>query len=161
MRPSSGVRGSGRSPRTRGIGWSQTRRLTDKPWADVQVSLDVTLGEVFAVACDAWGITEGPEFPRYGGAREGEFHRFAFVKTSDAAGLSAGDGHRWPSTFPIAKEDGTVEQVPALRITYRELLAASSLGLLEGDVTRPYVHPVRPQGDPGLLIEVGKLTDLK
>jgi hypothetical protein len=51
-----------------------------------------------------------------------------------------------------------VEQVPGLRITFRELLVSSSLGLLEGDVTRPYVHPVIPQGDPGTLIVVGKLT---
>ena len=28
--------------------------LDQKPFAEIEVSLDVTLGEVFAAACDAW-----------------------------------------------------------------------------------------------------------
>jgi hypothetical protein len=44
--------------------------------------------------------------------RESEFFRFAFVRLErDANGVSAQEGYRWPSTQPIAREDGSVEQV--------------------------------------------------
>ncbi len=133
--------------------------LADKPSVQVEVPVDGTMGEVFAIACDEWGLRAGPDLVKRGGTRESNFVRFAFVRPEvDAVGLSPQDGHRWPSSLPIARQDGTVEKVPGLQITFRELLASSSLGLLEGDVTRPYVHPVIPQGDPGTLIVVGKLT---
>jgi len=133
--------------------------LDEKPWAEIKVSLDVTLGEVFAVACDAWGLQMGADDARRGVTREREFFRFAFVRPDmDAAGVSAGDAYKWPPTLPVAREDGTVEQVPALQVTFRELLASSYLGILEGDVTKPYVHPVRPQGDPALIAAIVKLT---
>lgn len=133
--------------------------LGQKPWADVDVSLDVTLGQVFAEACDAWRIAAGPDLLKRGGTREQQFVRFAFVQPDrDADGVDARRGYRWPRTLPIARENGTIEQVPALEITYRELLASSLLGLLEGDVTRPYVHPVIPQGPAGDFVEPLRLT---
>jgi hypothetical protein len=104
------------------------------------------------------GIERGPDQTRYGGDRREEFCRFAFVRQRDADGVDRQVGYGWPWSLPIAKEDGSVGQRAAMDITYRELLAASELGLIEGDVTRPYVHPVRPQGDAGRLIEVGRLT---
>ena len=52
----------------------------------------------------------------------------------------------------------SVEQVPGPEVTYRELLVTAELGLIEGDVTRPYVHPVAPQGDVDQIIEAARLT---
>jgi hypothetical protein len=133
--------------------------LLEKPSTRMVVSVDTTLGDVFLRACNVWGL-------RIGEARESQkagwaanFVRFAFVRPEDSSrGLTASDGHRWPPTLPIARPNGAVEQVPGLEATIRELLASSALGLIEGDVTRPYVHPVSPQGDPHTLIVVGKLT---
>jgi len=133
--------------------------LDAKPWADLKVSLDVTLGEVFDAACDAWGIRAGADLLKHGGTRAGQFVRFAFVRADpDAAGVDVHEVYNWPSVLPVARASGTVELVPALEITYRELLTSSSLGLLEGDVTRPYVHPVIPQGDSAPAIEAARLT---
>jgi hypothetical protein len=133
--------------------------LNEKPWAELEISLDVTLGEVIEAACDAWGIERGRDQRELSSDRRDEFFRFAFVREdTDAEGVDQQVAYRWPSDLPIAAEDGSIEQRPAKDITYRELLAASELGLVEGDVTRPYVHPVRPQGDLGVLIEAGRLT---
>jgi hypothetical protein len=133
--------------------------LDEKPWAELEISLDVTLGEVMEAACDAWGIESGRDQRERGFERQQQFVRFAFVsEATDAEGVEPGVGYRWPWSLPIAAEDGTVGQRPAKEVTYRELLAASELGLIEGDVTRPYVHPVPPQGEPGALIEAGRLT---
>ena len=54
--------------------------LNEKPCVELEVSLDVTLGEVFAVACDAWGIQPGRDLLEAGGARADHFLRFAFVR---------------------------------------------------------------------------------
>lgn len=133
--------------------------LDEKPWAELEISLDVTLGAVFGAACDAWGIVEGPDAAKYGDARANQFARFAFVRPdADAAGVEEYEGPSWPFALPIARENGIVSPVPGLEITYRELLASSKLGLLEGDVTRPYVRPVVPQGDAGRLVEAARLT---
>jgi hypothetical protein len=43
-------------------------------------------------------------------------------------------------------------------VTYRELLASSSLGLIEGDVRRPYVDPVIPQGELETSVELVRQT---
>jgi hypothetical protein len=134
-------------------------RLREKPCVELEVSLDTTLGEVFDAACDEWGIEAGPDLIERGGTRANQFVRFGFVQPKrDADGVDAQEGYRWPSTLPVGRENGTVEQVPALKVTYRELLASSSLGLVDGDVTRPYVHPVIPQGGAGTVVEVGRLT---
>ena len=133
--------------------------LGQRPWVELEVSLDVTLGQVFAEACDAWRITAGPDMAEQRTTREQQFVRFAFVQPDrDARGVDAQEGYRWPSTLPVARENGTIEQVPALEITYLELLASSLLGLLKGDVTQPYVHPVIPQGPAGDLVEPLRLT---
>ena len=133
--------------------------LDEKPWAEFEVSLDVTLGaKLLGAACDAWGIEAGPIFSITADARE---------PVRPLRIRPAGAGRRWrrcprryqwPWTLPVAREDGTVTQISAGEITYRELLAASELGLIEGDVRRPYVHPVIPQGGAGALIEAGRLT---
>jgi hypothetical protein len=133
--------------------------LDQKPWAELEVSLDVTLGEAFGVACDAWGVELGPDARHHGTRRIDQFQRFAFVRPDqDAAGVDARESNRWPARLSIAREDGAAELVQGVEVTFRELLASSSLGLIEGDVTRPYVHPVMPQGDVGPAIEAARLT---
>lgn len=132
--------------------------LDEKPSADLEVSLDVTLGEVLEAACDAWRIDLGSEALEHGGVRANNFERFAFVRPEDADGVDEQEGYRWPARLHIAREDGTVELVHGREITFRELLASSTLGLIEGDVTRPYVHPVIPQGDVGHAAEAARLT---
>lgn len=133
--------------------------LDEKPWVELEVSLDVTLGDVVDAACDAWGIERGPDAQNLSHDRRDEFIRWAFVSEgTDAAGVDPQVGYQWPWSLPIATEDGKIEERLPKEISYRELLAASELGLIEGDVMRPYLHPVRPQGNPGALIEAGKLT---
>lgn len=133
--------------------------LDQKPFAEIEVSLDVTLGEVFAAACDAWQINAGPDLLAHGATRASQFARFGFVNAKqDVGGVDPHVGDRWRWDLPIARENGDVKRVPALEITYREMLASASLDLLEGDVTRPYVHPVIPQGDAGHVAEAARLT---
>ncbi|MGA9762389.1 MAG: hypothetical protein WBQ14_08205 [Gaiellaceae bacterium] len=131
--------------------------LEQKPSAELEVSIDVTLQEVFETACEAWGLKLGSDRIGRGGGIAQEFYHFGFVDPDeDPDGISPGVVNGWSSTLPIARENGETEFVPALQVTYRELLASSSLGLLRGDVTRPYVDPVRPQGDFGLAVEVAR-----
>lgn len=51
-----------------------------------------------------------------------------------------------PWTLQIALPDGSITERAAPEVTYRGLLVASSLGLVEADVTRPYLALRRPQG---------------
>jgi hypothetical protein len=61
--------------------------------------------------------------------------------------------------LPIAKETGQVEEIPWGEATYRELLASSSLGLIEGDVLlRPYITGSMPQGSGHEVVEAAKVT---
>lgn len=129
--------------------------LAEKPWAEFDVSLDVTLGEVCVAACEAWGITLGD--PAYETTLAEQFHRFAFVKPGEEEGLSDQLRYDWPPELAIAREDGTVERVFGGDATYRELLASSELGLIAGDIRRPYVDPVIPQGETE-IVELLRLT---
>jgi hypothetical protein len=137
--------------------------LSDRPWASFDVSPDVPLGELFDAALGAWNIRFGrgafkydhepPETPAH------EVHNFAFVQPElDAQGFDQERVLNWPDSLPVARDDGSIEQVPGLSVTYRELLASASLGLVEGDVTRPYVHPVRPQGEFEPVVEAARVT---
>ncbi len=48
--------------------WVQAETpLDEKPWAELEISIDVTLGEVLEAACDAWGIEAGPDLLKHGG----------------------------------------------------------------------------------------------
>lgn len=149
--------------------WSETTHAWDwveaetpleaKPWAEIEISLDVTLGEVIEAACDGWSIEAGPDMLKHGVTRSQQFVRFAFVRPDrDVTGVDRQAGHCWPSTLPVARGDGSIEQIPGFGIPYRDLLASASLGLIEGDVKRPYVHPVIPQGDPATIAEFGRLA---
>jgi hypothetical protein len=132
--------------------------LDEKPFAELEISLDVTLQEVFEAACDAWNLKAGPDLKKYGGELSNEFQRFAFVHPDrDTGGIEQNEVYGWPSRLPIARESGAIESISPLQVTYRELLASSEVGLLDGDVTRPYVDPVRPQGS-GQLVELAHLA---
>lgn len=138
-------------------GWVTPETPLDaKPWAELEVSLDVTLVEVCEAACEAWGIKLGN--PRYETTLRNQFQRFAFVRRSDEDGVAEQRRYEWPDKLPIAREDGTVELVFGGDVTYRELLASSSLGLIEGDVRRPYVDPVIPQGELETAVELTRHT---
>ena len=102
--------------------------LGEKPWAEFEVSLDVTLGEVCVAACEAWGITLGD--PSYETTLAQQFHRFAFVKPGEEDGLPDQLRYEWPPELPIAQETGAVERVFGGEVTYRALLASSELGLI-------------------------------
>jgi hypothetical protein len=129
-----------------------TEPLAAKPTAEIEVTLDATLAEIIDAASDAWGLRPvGNGRPPH--RMSGEMYRLGFVRDADVSGAALGEDYKWPPVAPIAKDDGSIEQVPWPQITVRELPVASHLGLIEGDVTRPYVHPVRPQGGPGLIVE--------
>ena len=130
--------------------------LADRPSLEVEVSGDVTLGDVFDAACDAWGIVPGPDQLKYEGSeRRHEFCRFAFVRADrDADGIDPQEGYQWPSRLQVSRLNGAVELVRALDITIAELIVSASLGLIEGDPLRPYVYPVRPQGVGGITPEI-------
>jgi hypothetical protein len=134
--------------------------LADRPSLELEVSGDVTLGDVFDAACDAWGIVPGPDQLKYEGSdRRHEFCRFAFVRADrDVDGIDAQEGYQWPSRLQVARLNGTVELVRALDITIAELIVSASLGLVEGDPLRPYVCPVRPQGIGGVTPEIVHVT---
>ena len=133
--------------------------VEEKPVAEFEVSLDAALGEVIDAACDAWDIKPGRYMIEHHVTRQSQFTRFAFVVAGRDPYLVADeDRYEWPDRLPAARETGEVEQVPGLEITYRELLASSSLGLIEGDVTKPYVDPVIPQGEFGHVLEYARLT---
>lgn len=144
----------------RQYGWvSPATPLAQRPSLEFEISTDVTLGEVLEAACDAWEIFEGPDMLKYGATRTGEFHRFGFVRIpDDEEGIDEQIGYAWPSKLPVARENENTEYVPAMKITYRELLASSALGLIEGDVMRPYVYPKSPQGTPAALSELVSLS---
>ena len=144
----------------RQFGWvSPATPLAQRPALEFEISADVTLGEVLEAACDAWEIFEGPDMLKYGPTRTSELHRFGFIRVpDDEEGIDEQTGYAWPSKLPVARDDGTTEYVPAMEVTYRELLASSALGLIEGDVMRPYVYPKSPQGVPAAPSELANLS---
>jgi hypothetical protein len=135
--------------------------LFERPSAIFDVSPDVTLGELFDAALAAWNIRLGTgafEYESESARTADEVHHFGFVQSElDAEGFDQERVLNWPDLLPIPREDGSVEQIPGLVVTYRELLASASLGLISGDITRPYIHPVRPQGERGANVEAAHL----
>ncbi|NNN07923.1 MAG: hypothetical protein HKL85_01865 [Acidimicrobiaceae bacterium] len=133
--------------------------LADRPYLEYEASLDVTLGEVLVAACQKWGIVEGAYMTKVGAKLVDEFFRFGFVRVpEDTDGVGQQIGYKWPNTLPVVRNDGGVEQVPAMDVTFRELLVSSQLELTTGEVTQPYVYPVLPQGVPAPLGDVFHLT---
>lgn len=133
--------------------------LIEKPTAVFQVSIDVTVGDVLEAACDSWGITPGPGMLRLGATRRSEFWRFAFVQEDhDKDGVDRQTGYKWPAMLPVVQSDGTITRSKGTEVSFRELIVSSTLGLVTGDILRPYVHPVRPQGTGDVVTQLTKIT---
>jgi len=133
--------------------------LTSRPFVVMEVGLDATLGDILEDACDALGILPGPDMARYDSTRRGEIVRFAFVdEEADKEGVESGIVYAWPSRLPAPDSDGTVSEVSGKDVTVRQLLAAGQLGLIRGDVTRPYLFPVMPQGAGQVAADVGNIA---
>ena len=128
----------------------------DKPSATLEVSLDVVLAEVLDRACDAWGFSAGPDQTQDSG--HSVYHRVGFVLPRyETEPITAAESYMWGSRFNVMLEDGSEEHLTAHEVTYRQLLVASALGLIEGDVTRPIIQPSMPQGAGVPLSELVQL----
>ena len=132
--------------------------LTARPFAEIDAGLDTTLGDILVAACDALQILPGPDMGDASRRRQ-EIVRFAFVEEeADNDGIASGIVYAWPSRLPVPKSDGTISEVPGKEVTVRQLLAASELDLIRGDVTRPYLFPVAPQGAGQVVVEIGRIA---
>jgi hypothetical protein len=149
--------------------WSESARrwadvgpstpLADRPFVEIEVGLDTTLGDILEKACDELGILPGPDMIHQGSTRRGEIARFAFVEEeADRNGIDAQVGYQWPSRLPAPGADGGVNLVDGRDVTMRQLLAASGLGLIRGDVSRPYLFPVVPQGAGQVITDLGQIA---
>ena len=141
--------------------WDEIRPSTPlaaRPFAEIDAGLDATLGDILVAACDALQILPGPDMGDASKRRQ-ELYRFAFVEEeADKDGIDSGVVYAWPSRLPVPISDGTISEVPGKEVTVRQLLAASELGLIRGDVRRPYLFPVTPQGAGQVVVELAKIA---
>lgn len=136
-----------------------TTPLSNRPFIEMEVGLDTTLGLILETACDELEILPGPDMIEQHSTRRGEIVRFAFVEAeADRDGVDAQVGYQWPSRLPAPEADGTVNLVDGRDVTMRQLLAASDLGLIRGDVSRPYLFPVVPQGTGQVIVDLGRIA---
>lgn len=143
----------------RWTGIAPSTALIDRPFVVLDVGLDANLGDILERACDDLGILPGPDMASSGSTRRAEIVRFGFVEEeADKNGIDAQVGYKWPSRLPVPKSDGQVDLVDGRDVTMRQLLAASELGLIRGDVTRPYIFPVVPQGAGQVITEIGSIA---
>jgi hypothetical protein len=133
--------------------------LDERPSAELEAGLDSPLIKVLEAACDEWEILPGAGMLKHGYGRSVEIVRFAFVEAdADRDGIPEAMGYGWPNKLPAPNPDGSISMVWGRDISVRQLLASKQLGLLRGDVTRPYVFPVRPQGGGAVLRELGPIA---
>jgi hypothetical protein len=132
--------------------------LDEKPAVTLEVGLSVTLGEIVdatSTALDLRPLKVG-DYPVRTLSRE--IAGVRFVQPGDEDGIRDENIYGWPARFPIATPAGDIHQIPWQEVTMRELLVARELGLVQGDVTRPYIQPNRAQGDPGAVLELVRLA---
>lgn len=115
-----------------------------KPLRVVHAPLDATLESVLQRAARDFGLAPPPDSPER--ARAPISPRIGFVSPGDDHGHDDRTNLDWPTEIPVAQPDGTVVLRTAHQLTYRELVVASALGLVEGDVLSPYLIPRQPQG---------------
>lgn len=120
-----------------------------KPKIDLEAALDDRLGDVIDRAADRFGLVPGEEAVDLAGETRASACTgcIGFYTDADATGFGESTISAWPSTLPVADDDGTVSQVPWEHVTYRDLLTSSEAGLIAGDVLRPYLVPFVPQRD--------------
>lgn len=131
----------------------------NKPKVTVTTRYGETLAEVIDRAADGLGLQLGPAHEKYLRDRVSQWlARMGFYRPEDDGGFEVQRMYGWPYLLPIAKESGQVEKLPWRDVTYRQLLASSSLGLIEGDVLRPYISGSMPQGGAHEVVETAKVT---
>lgn len=131
----------------------EDRPYSELPKTTVLASLEDKLGAIYDRAGAALGIAPGPDGMRVLGSKDAPatlsvltFH-VGFYRPSDAHAFDIRYSYHWKRRVPVADLDGSVHELPFEDVTYRQLLASQKLGLIEGDVTRPYICPSMPQGD--------------
>lgn len=147
--------------------WTETARqwawvdqnfpVEKKPSCNLAITLDVTLGEVIEEAARIWELEPGADILRRSSNALDVFDRYAFV---DEHEILTGDlksrNVLFAKKLAVIDEEGNEALVRGSDITYGQLLVASLVGLIDGDVCRPYVHPVRAQGLGGNAIELAR-----
>jgi hypothetical protein len=120
----------------------------DRLKAVLDVEADETLGSVIDRAAAEFGVAPGNEF---GGVRMSEvITGVVFYRPEDEHGLQRPEP--WPDSIRVLDDTGAPSwAVPWRFVRYRELLAASEAGLVNGDPRRPYLWPVIPQGEPTVI----------
>ncbi len=84
--------------------------------------------------------------------------QIGFYRSADEDGFDVQASYEWGDHLPVAGLDGTVTYRHFTDTTYEELLASTRLNLIQGDVTRPYICPSLPQGDPAQIVEGLRVT---
>ena len=131
----------------------------NKPKISVTTRYVETLAEVIDRAADGLGLQLGPAHEKYLIDRVSQWlARMGFYRPEDDGAFEMQLMDGWPYLLPIAKETGQVEKIPWGEVTYRQLLVSSSLGLIEGDVLRPYISGSMPQGNAHEVVEAAKVT---
>jgi hypothetical protein len=131
----------------------------DKPKVTVAGELHETLGQVIDRAADELGLRLGAAHEKLLHTRVSEWlNRMGFYRPDDDEPFDEHRMYDWPRLLTIARESGVVEEVPWPEVTYRELVASSRLGLVEGDVLRPYISGSMRQGGPQEIAEGVRVT---
>lgn len=140
----------------------ESHPYSEMPKAVVPATLGDTLASVYDRAGDALGIAPGPDAMRF---REGakatlslQVCHVGFYRPSDEEGFDIPRSYRWTTEVPVADMDGSVHLLSLHEVTYRQLLVSQRLGLVEGDVARPYICPSMPQGDIPALTHAAHLS---
>ena len=130
------------------------RRWADMPKAVVRARLNDSLATVYDHAGVSLGIGPGPEALRSGFGGEGlasMLVHIGFYREADEAGFNVEEHFGWHSVVAVVDENGSTEYRDFREVTVRQVFASAQLGLIAGDVARPYICPSMPQGDlPGL-----------
>lgn len=137
---------------------------SDMPQAVVNASPDDTLAVVLDRAGEALGIEPGPDAFKHappGHSRMGlasMLWHIGFYRPADEDGFNIPESYRWKNCLPVADVAGNVTYHPCQQITYRQLIVSERLGVIDGDVMRPYICPSMPQGDIQGITEVARVT---
>jgi hypothetical protein len=130
-----------------------------KPYVSFEVELDDTLSSIIDRAGTDLGLLPGPSQQGRDRTHLSEcLSRVGFFEQSDDLTFDMQRVYAWPSGLPVALNDGAIEVKPWQEVTLRELLVSSKLGLIEGDVLRPYICPSMRQGIGPEEVEFARLT---
>jgi hypothetical protein len=135
------------------------RPYDDKPKTRFVADAEATLGSILDVASEQLGLLPGPELKSRGVTKLSSYQqRMGFYRDVDETTFSMQEVYTWPDDLPVIQMDGTVETRPWREVTLMQALAASSLGLNDGDVLRPYICPSMRQGMPPEVAHLAQLS---